>query len=129
MAGMWGGDASDYASVHFQWARELVGEWGYVRVLSGIRDADTDGAVRTLAICRAKHLIPVFRGLYVPPEYRVSSGENSPAALRGDGYPKAAEHYRKWAERLAALGAGRATDDSLPRGQAGAGDRVQPQLL
>jgi hypothetical protein len=105
MVGMWGGDWSDYASIHFQWARDLVGEWGYVRVNSGINDLNTDGAIRTIAICRAKHLIPIFRGLYVPPEYRDPKGEDSAPLVRDDGYPAAAEHYRKWAAALAALGA------------------------
>jgi len=105
MVGMSGGDWSDYASVHFQWAADLVGDWGYVRVGSSINDLNTEGAIRTLAICRAKHLIPVFRGLYVPPEYLDGSGPDAAPSNRDDGYPLAAEHYRKWASALAAQGA------------------------
>lgn len=105
MLGMGGGDASDFASLHFGWASELVGDWGHVRVGSGIDKLDIEGAVRTLAICRAKHLIPVMSGLYVPREYQIPGGQDCAAYLRDDGYPLAAEHYRKWAARLAALGA------------------------
>lgn len=105
MLGMWGGDHSDYASLHFQWARDLIGEWGHVRVSSGVHDLDIEGAVRTLAICRAKRIIPVMTGLYVPEQYRVPGGEDAAPYVRDDGYPAAAERYRRWAEELARLGA------------------------
>lgn len=105
MLGMWGGDSSDYASIHFGWAREVSGEWGHVRVSSGVHDFDIEGAVRTLAICRAKRLIPVMTGLYVPEEYRIPGGEDAAPYVRDDGYPKAAERYGEWAEELTRLGA------------------------
>lgn len=105
MLGMSGADASDYASIHFQWARDLIGEWGHVRVSSHIHDMDINGAVRTLVICRAKRLIPVMTGLYVPQEYQIPGGADAAAYVRDDGYPLAAERYRKWAEDLAKLGA------------------------
>lgn len=105
MLGMWGGDTSDYASLHFQWARDLVGEWGHVRVSSGVHEPNIEGAVRTLAICRAKKLIPVMTGLYVPEEYRIPGGEDAAPYVREDGYPKAAERYGYWAKELHKLGA------------------------
>ena len=43
--------------------------------------------------------------MYVPPEYQEPGGQYSAPFVRGDGYPAAAEHYRKWASGLAALGA------------------------
>lgn len=105
MLGLWGGDSSDYCSLHFQWARDLVGDWGHVRVSSGIHNMDVNGAVRTLAICRAKHLIPVMTGLYVPEEYRIPGGGDAAPYVRDDGYPKAAERYQAWAAELSKLGA------------------------
>ena len=105
MLGMWGGDASDYASIHFQWASDVIGDWGHVRVGSGVHGLEMEGAVRTLAICRAKHLIPVMTGLYVPEEYQIPGGGDHAPYIRDDGYPKAAERYGQWAQELAKLGA------------------------
>jgi len=103
--GMDGGDFSDFASICFQWAADMVGEWGHVRVGSGIHTLDVRRAIRTLAICRAKRLIPVMTGLYVPEEYRIPGGGDYAPYVRTDGYPLAAKQYRRWAEALAAQGA------------------------
>ena len=103
--GMSGAQGSDFASMHFQWARDMVGEWGHVRVPTGIRKLDVQGDLRSLVICRAKHLVPVMTGLSVPDEYRTPGGKDQAPAVRDDGYPKAAEQYGSWAQGLAQYGA------------------------
>jgi len=105
MLGMGGGDNSDFASIHFGWAAELCGDWGHVRVGSGVHNLDMDEAVRALAICRAKRLTPVFTGLYVPEEYRIPGGADHAPYVREDGYPLAAERYGAWAAAMAELNA------------------------
>jgi hypothetical protein len=104
--GIGGKDFSDYANINWKWAYDLVGEWGYVRVGSGIHSGDPIEPIRTLAFCRAYKVIPVMTGLYVPEEYRdPEGGGDAEPFLRTDGYPLAADRYREWARRLAEVGA------------------------
>lgn len=106
MLGLGGSDHSDFVSFHLQQARDMIGEWGHVRIDSGIH-ADFLVAERALAMCRAKKLTPVMTGLYVPEEYRRPNAHLLDAApyVRDDGYPLAAARYRAWAAAFKALGA------------------------
>lgn len=106
MLGMGGGDHSDFFALHLDQAAEMVGTWGHVRVGSGVHNVDLEYAKRTLVMCRAKKLTPIMTGLYVPEEYQIPQpGLDAAPTLRDDGYPKAAEQYRRWAAGLAVLGA------------------------
>jgi hypothetical protein len=101
-----GRDFSDYCLINWHWASELVGEWGYVRVNSGVHSFDPEEPIRVLAYCRANKLIPVMTGLYVPGAYQdPEGGGDKEPFLRTDGYPLAAERYREWARRIAEVGA------------------------
>lgn len=93
--------SSDFCSINWRWASDLVGEWGYVRIESGVIQDDPGMALRALVFCRANKLIPVFRGLYVPPEYRDPRGKDAAPLPRNDDYPLGAERYRRWAAALA----------------------------
>lgn len=50
---------TDAASRHLQQARELVGEWGWVRQFFHLTEEEADKAVEFLLLCRAKHLVPI----------------------------------------------------------------------
>ena len=104
MCSVWGDDFSDWASIQFRLASDMVGDWGYVRVNGGVHDRNVRGAVRTIVICRANRLIPVMTGLYVPEEYRIPGGGDHAPYVRTDGYPLAAEQYGRWAEDVARAG-------------------------
>ncbi len=104
MLSLSGADFSDWCSRHFKLARELVGEWGYVRVGSGVHENDAGITVRTIVMCRANRLIPVMTGLYVPEEYRIPGGADNAPYVRTDGYPKAVERYGAWIDAVARAG-------------------------
>jgi hypothetical protein len=60
------------ASQHAQLARDLVGEWGYVR--QGMPLADPAAMRRLFIILRAKHLIPICEGGRPDPQYQDDRG-------------------------------------------------------
>jgi len=79
------------ASLHAQLARDLVGEWGYVR--QGMPLADPRAMKRLFVILRAKHLTPICEG-----------GRPAPALQDDRGWPLADADgtYRTAAKSVAA---------------------------
>ena len=84
------------ASLHAQLARDLVGEWGYVRQRMPLADPQT--MKRLFVILRAKHLIPVCEGGRPAPAY--SDDRNWPLADDDGTYTTAAKSF---AAQIAAL--------------------------
>jgi len=61
-----GGGDSTGMYLHLRLARELCGEWAYVRVGANLREPQPVNLVRMLVACRAMHLIPVVSAMRAP---------------------------------------------------------------
>jgi len=82
-----GGDDDSVAlSKYFDWVRNLVGEWGYVR--TGLGAASRNFYL----ICRAKHIKPIFCGGYPPPHLQDPNRKGLPKPDPDGTYKTAAQY-------------------------------------
>jgi len=101
-----GGDASDGMLLHFRLARDLCGEWGYVRTGAQV-STDPGGIgeyVRTYAGLRALHLIPVLTAFRLPREYYEPDNSDLPRRDPDGSLTTFARGFEDWARALYAKG-------------------------
>lgn len=102
---MSGGDAQTSGMLHhLQLARDMVGEWGYVRIGAAAGADDVSDLVRMVVGCRAMHLIPVLTAMRLPREYYDPNNRDIPIR-DADGSLKSFEAaYEKWMRKVYAEG-------------------------
>lgn len=89
---------------HLQLARDLVGEWGYVRQGVSTRKRNYEGVRKFLLLCRAKHLIPILVGGEVPAELSDPQRVGRPRQDPPGTYYTAATYLSQWLRGLYATG-------------------------
>lgn len=89
-----GNDHTNGLVKHFELARELCGEWAYVRTGWNSTTKDTNEALRLMAAVRSQHLIPVISVLNMPPSYYHDSD------LRQPKMEQVYDYWRDWVKHF-----------------------------
>lgn len=98
---MSGGDADTAGMIkHFSLSRDVVGEWGYVRIGAGFTEGEIPDLVQTITVCRALHLIPVCTGFKLPPEYYEPDNPDKPKRDPDGSLSTFEQGYEDWLRKL-----------------------------
>lgn len=102
---MTGGDADTVGMLkHLRFARELGGEWSYVRIGGDFTDQSIDHLERLVAACRALHLIPVLTSFKLPDEYYEPDNPDQPKYDSDGTLTSHEKAYEEWLRKLYARG-------------------------
>jgi len=95
-----GGSDTAGLLMHLKLARELVGEWGYVRVGMGFSDTAIDELEEMLVCCRAFHLIPVVTGLRLSSKFYDPGNSDAPKRDADGSLISFSGEYERWVRKL-----------------------------
>ena len=100
-----GGDATDGLLMHCRLARNMVGEWGYVRTGSPVDPTEAASYARLYAVLRALHLIPVCTAYRPPASYYDPANPDLPKRDPDGSFTSFAKAFEDWARALYEKGA------------------------